>query len=175
MPSDNDLTPVDGPDVEIQREGLADLWHRSSRRDKALLGCILATGLVLTINLSITIFLACKHGVGQNLGDLYTRNCENMELINTVVHLLINVISSIVLAASNFCAQLLVAPTRDEVTCAHRKGDWLDLGVPSFRNLVRGRIATRRRLLWAVLALSSAPLHLLSVILVPNSFHSDGS
>lgn len=164
MPRDNDLSPADGPDVELHRNRLTDLWQCSSRRDKALLGCILATGLVLTINLFITIFLACKNGFDQNLGDLYTRNCEDMEIINLVVHLLINVISSIVLAASNFCAQLLVAPTRAEVTSAHKNGDWLDLGAPSFRNLFRGRIATRRRLLWAILAFSSAPLHLLSIL-----------
>lgn len=123
---------------------------------------MLTTGLVLVLNLSLITFLTYRNGVGQNLGDIYTRDCEDMEIINMVVHLFINILSSIVLTLSNFCAQLLAAPTRMEVTGAHKNGDWLDVGTPSFRNLFGGRIATKRRLLWVGLALSSVPLHLLS-------------
>lgn len=120
---------------------------------------MLITGLVLVLNLSLITFLTYRNGVGQNLGDIYTWDCGDMEIINMVVHLFL---TSIVLALSNFCAQLLAALTRMEVTSAHKNGDWLDVGTPSFRNLFGGRIATKRRLLWVGLALGSAPLHLLS-------------
>ncbi len=54
--------------------------------------------------------------------------------------------------------QRLSAPTRHELNEAHRKFKWLDIGVPSFRNLLY--INKWRTLAWLVLAASSLPLHL---------------
>ena len=54
--------------------------------------------------------------------------------------------------------QRLSAPTRDEVDNAHRRHKWVDIGVPSFRNLFF--ISRWRTLGWLVLAASSLPLHL---------------
>lgn len=64
------------------------------------------------------------------------------------------------LGASNYTMQVLCAPTRAEVDQAHAKGDWLDIGVPSFRNIM-GRISKKRVVLWWLLALSSIPVHLM--------------
>lgn len=55
--------------------------------------------------------------------------------------------------------QCLSAPTRSEVDKAHSQGIWLDIGVPSVRNL--RRLSTPRIVLWWLLAISSIPLHLL--------------
>lgn len=55
--------------------------------------------------------------------------------------------------------QLLVSPTRREVNKAHNKGRWLDIGVPSIRNL--RSISPIRVVIWVVLGLSSLPLHFL--------------
>lgn len=136
-------------------------WRSLSRRDKALLASILVTGCVFMLSLVTTTFVASRYGTSQNLGDLYKTNCDDMEYVNTVVHLIINVLSSVVLSARNFCAQLLIAPTRAEATRAHERGDWVDIGAPSLRNLFKGRIAIERRLLWAGIVLTSVPLHLL--------------
>jgi hypothetical protein len=73
--------------------------------------------------------------------------------------LLINALSTILLSASNYTMQCLSAPTRSEVDDAHSTGKWLDIGVPSVRNL--GRIARKRVILWWLLGASSLPLHLL--------------
>lgn len=54
--------------------------------------------------------------------------------------------------------QRLSAPTRTEVEDAHMKDDWLDIGVPSFRNL--RFINWWRTLGWVLLVVSSLPLHL---------------
>ena len=54
--------------------------------------------------------------------------------------------------------QRLSAPTRDEVDTAHRRRKWVDIGVPSFRNLLL--INRWRTLGWLVLGASSLPLHL---------------
>ena len=54
--------------------------------------------------------------------------------------------------------QRLSTPTRTEVDLAHAKRNWLDIGVPSPKNL--GYIQRSRAALWLVLAVSSLPLHL---------------
>lgn len=59
--------------------------------------------------------------------------------------------------------QRLVAPTRQEIDDAHAKKKWLDIGMPSLRNL--SAIHKGRMWLWIVLGLSSVPLHFVSVLL----------
>lgn len=55
--------------------------------------------------------------------------------------------------------QCLIVPTRKECDAAHARGDWLDIGIPSFRHL--SRIQWPRRIAWALLGLSSIPIHFL--------------
>lgn len=55
--------------------------------------------------------------------------------------------------------QCLSAPTRKEVDEAHAQGKWLDIGVPSVRNLTN--IAKPRVAMWLGLGLTSLPLHLM--------------
>lgn len=87
--------------------------------------------------------------------------CAYLKQINIGIHLVINLLSTVILAGSNFCMQCLSAPTRSEVCHAHSKGSYLDIGVPSIRNLIH--INPRRVWLWIALGLSSWPLHLLCV------------
>ncbi len=65
------------------------------------------------------------------------------------------------LMASNYCMQLQAAPTRKNLDKAHEAEDWLDIGVPSLRNL--RYIGNWRRFSWLLLALSSLPVHLMYV------------
>ncbi|EON67299.1 hypothetical protein W97_06552 [Coniosporium apollinis CBS 100218] len=81
-----------------------------------------------------------------------------MSRLSTAYHILINVLSTILLTASNYCMQILCAPTRDEVARAHRDGQGLDIGIISLRNL--RYISKRKSTLFLSLALSSIPLHL---------------
>jgi hypothetical protein len=55
--------------------------------------------------------------------------------------------------------QGLIVPTREEIDIAHDKGKRLDVGVLSLRNLPN--INKKRLAFWALLALSSIPLHFL--------------
>jgi hypothetical protein len=78
---------------------------------------------------------------------------------STGFHIVINVFSTILLAASNYTMQVLCSPTRSDLDAAHQKGIWLDVGLLSLRNLrhlPRGRIV-----LGLLLGFSSIPLHLL--------------
>ncbi|KAE8454592.1 hypothetical protein EG329_000215 [Mollisiaceae sp. DMI_Dod_QoI] len=52
---------------------------------------------------------------------------------------------------------LLLAPTRKEIDTAHGKRRWLDIGVPSFRNL--WNLPRSCQIVWLILAFSSIPIH----------------
>ena len=86
-------------------------------------------------------------------------NCQKVDRLKTWLHLIINILGAILLSASNYTQQCISAPTRGEVDSCHRKKDWMEIGVPSLRNLTR--IPRKRAALWAILGLSSVPLHLL--------------
>lgn len=85
-------------------------------------------------------------------------SCAEIRKYNVGLHLAINVFSSILLAASNYAMQCLSAPTRADIDRAHFRGKWLDIGIPSIRNLLD--IPRQRAILWGLLVLSSVPLHL---------------
>ncbi|KAI2466422.1 hypothetical protein F4781DRAFT_434395 [Annulohypoxylon bovei var. microspora] len=131
-----------------------------SKRDIAILVCMLVIALALLLNLSLLLYVVIRDNGFKAYGDLYTENCDQMKTVDTLVHLAINILSSMVVAATNYCSQLLAAPTQAEVIRAHGKGDWLETGVPSFHNLLHGRISGKRRLIWSVMMISSVPLHL---------------
>lgn len=119
--------------------------------------------MVLVFNLSITAYAFVKFGVEENINDILSAesggDCALIKSWNRWLHFAINVLSTILLGASNYCAQLLLAPTRKEVDKAHSELRWLDIGVQSFRNL--RAVGAKRQILWTVLMLSSGLLHLL--------------
>jgi hypothetical protein len=127
-----------------------------------VLACASGACTVFVINFVATIWTLAKYGVG--IGGrqiLFEGSCEETRKLNLGVHLLINVLSTILLSSSNYCMQCLSAATRKDIDAAHAEGVWLDIGVPSFRNL--RRIRKKRAALWWLLGLSSLPLHLLFV------------
>lgn len=97
----------------------------------------------------------------RSAGSLAEGDCGHIKNLNRGLHVLINILSTILLSGSNYCMQCLSAPTRTDVNQAHASGTWLDVGIPSIRNLKH--ISRRRLCLWLLLGLSSVPLHLLWV------------
>lgn len=119
--------------------------------------CAFSVTVVFLLNLIVTAWGTAHKNAGQEV--IFEDECHKVSKLNTWLHLLINVLSTILLSASNYCMQCLSAPTRSEVDRAHAKGSWLDIGIPSTRNL--RFISKRRAIVWAILGLSSLPLHLL--------------
>jgi len=142
------------PPTPSKTIGLKDL--RDGWRGGAFLGAITA-GSVLLLNIGITIWAQLRQK--SNGGHIYHGNCGVTERVNMAVHIVINIFSTLLLGASNYCMQCICAPTRTEIDAAHRQGNWLDIGVQSLRNL--SSVSSRKRWLWIILALSSVPLHLL--------------
>lgn len=117
------------------------------------------TTVILVINLTITVWASLQFRVNDGIGNAYIGDCSVVNTWSTVLHVFINGLSSALLGASNYTMQCLTAPTRKECDIAHAHQDWLDIGVPSVRNL--GRIRLSRRIAWGLLALSGIPIHLL--------------
>ena len=119
-----------------------------------------ASIFVLTCNAGILLYGVLKSDrVHGSIATIVKGNVATTSRISTALHIFINVLSTTLLTSSNYAMQLLCAPTPEEISRAHQTGKWLEIGLMSFRNL--RQIEKKRALLWWLLALSSAPLHLL--------------
>ncbi|KAI1108456.1 hypothetical protein F5Y14DRAFT_83968 [Nemania sp. NC0429] len=130
-----------------------------SKRSRTLVLQIALVVAVLLANIALTIFAVRRYPSVDGIGMLYDNDCTTVNDLDRYLHLLINILSTGLLSASNYCMQLQAAPTRAEIDRAHRQGRWLDIGVPSLRNLAF--ISNWRRFSWALLAISSVPVHLI--------------
>jgi hypothetical protein len=118
------------------------------------------SAFVLCCNI-VAITVVSRFGTARsgNITDIMTGGGVAISRWSTVFHVIINVFSTILLAASNYTMQVLCSPTRSDIDAMHAKGLWLDVGLLSLRNLrylPRGRVA-----LGILLGFSSIPLHLL--------------
>lgn len=114
----------------------------------------------MLINLLFVIIASATSDVEGGIGTIYDGDCHYVENAATWLHIAINALSSLLLSVSNYTMQALASPTRQEVDKAHSKGDWVDIGVASVRNIM-GRISWKRMVSWWILGLSSVPIHLL--------------
>jgi len=117
--------------------------------------------LVFSMNLAVTIWVwknpDYEHANG--VGTLFQGSCSTVREVNVYVHLVVNILSTLLLCSSNYCQQILAAPNREELGRAHARRNWLHIGVPNLRNL--WHVGRDRSVLWILLFLSSVPLHLL--------------
>ena len=130
-------------------------WHTG------VLACATSVVVVLFINVSLTIYAATnpEYKMKRGIGTLYSGSCDKSRTIGLWLHLGINVLSTMLLSGSNYTQQCLAAPTRSEIDTAHARIRWMDIGVPSIRNLFR--IKAERTFLWIAIGITSIPLHLL--------------
>jgi hypothetical protein len=132
--------------------------RRTSHRTILLLLQLAITFVIFLLNLTFTLLSIRNKGtLSATYGEYFSGDCEKVKTYNLWLHLAINVVSAILLGSSDFCAQILAAPTRREVDEAHKRGEWFDIGINSWRNVRR---IGRRRVVWWVLMGSSILLHL---------------
>jgi len=115
--------------------------------------------LFSTSVVALTVWAATKFGVSGGIGTIQQGPCNIIKKTGLWLHIAINILSTALLGASNYCMQCLCSPTRLEVESAHARKIWLDIGIQSFRNLKR--VSRGRMILWLTLAASSIPLHLM--------------
>lgn len=124
-------------------------------------GCInIALELACGILLSICLIVSLKqHGSSIDTATIiFEGKCSKTSSLNTVLHLLMNILSAGILASSNFFMQIASAPSRNEIDKAHTFLQSLEIGIPSFKNIQF--VSYFKRACWLVLFLSSLPVHL---------------
>lgn len=114
---------------------------------------------ILVANVAFPSWAMRRYGVAE--GFLYHGDCDKAKHLGVVAHGIINTLGTLLLSASNYTMQILSAPTREEIDHAHKRGQTLSVGIQSFTNL--RFVGNYRKSLWLSLALSSIPLHLMSV------------
>ena len=132
-------------------------WHTG------VLACAASVVVVLLINVGLTIYAATnpEYKMEKGIGTLYLGSCDKSRTIGLWLHLGINALSTLLLSGSNYTQQCLASPTRSEIDAAHGRRRWMDIGVPSVRNLFL--IKVERTFLWIAIGITSIPLHLLHV------------
>jgi hypothetical protein len=145
------------PQIEFNERKSWRIWL--SKRSRALLINTTVVGAILLINFVLTIVAASRYKSSNGVGIIYEGDCDTVKSLSLWLHLLINLLGTSMLSASNYCMQLQAAPTRENVNRAHKDGRWLDIGVSSLRNL--WYIGNWRRFSWILLAMSSVPIHLM--------------
>ncbi|KAI0965610.1 hypothetical protein F4678DRAFT_451957 [Xylaria arbuscula] len=134
--------------------GASTGWHRAAK-----VNCILLVTLIIVLS-SVFIPIAAESHNILKVFIFFDGSCDSagIPLINTFLHLLINVISTLVLASSNFFMQVLNAPSREELDAAHTRSTWMDIGVYSIRNVFK--VSGFKRFCWFGLMITSIPIHL---------------
>jgi len=87
---------------------------------------------------------------------MYEGECGTVRKVDSWLHIAINAMGTILLGASNYTMQCSSSPTLSEVDVANSKGQYLDIGLPSLKNLTRRKIV-----LFTFLIVSTMPLHFL--------------
>jgi hypothetical protein len=96
---------------------------------------VLLSFLIWLVSFICLILLTLQTSLFTGEGAIYSGSCSTANSINWAVHAVINIFIVILIAGGNYVFQVLSSPTRSEVIVAHDKKKWLDIGVPSLRNL----------------------------------------
>lgn len=158
--SDSSTTRVDSNENNPDKLSLKQRYFRfiATWKGTATL-CITASGFTLLLNLIVLIWALAAKPKEDGFVVVYTGSSAKCKHIDLGIRLVVNILSTLILVSSNRCSQFLCAPTREDVDAYHARGQWLDIGVRSFRNFkaVRGW----RMVVTVLLILTSMPVHVL--------------
>lgn len=120
--------------------------------------CIAASGFTFLLNLIILIWALAARPKQDGFMILYMGSPNSCKHISLAIRLVVNILSTLILVSSNRCTQFLCSPTRESIDAHHARGQWLDIGVRSYRNFkaIRGW----KMVLVIILIISSMPIHL---------------
>ncbi|KAI1308592.1 hypothetical protein F5Y03DRAFT_404889 [Xylaria venustula] len=90
--------------------------------------------IILVVGIISLILVVTRTRVFSGQLAIFSGDCATATRINIGVHVVINVFTVVLLAGANYVFQVLTSPTRREVTVAHERKQWLDIGVCSPRN-----------------------------------------
>lgn len=157
MRSSIDTRKVENMGFRPTRKGSKPKMKRFGWKTGLVTSLIFIT-LVLIINFIFAILLS-RSGPQDYSTTIYKGKCSTTQRLNTLAHVVINTLGVALLSSSNYIMQVLNAPTREEVDQAHARWIWLDIGVPSIRNLKY--ISRWKGILWTTLLIATIPIHFL--------------
>ncbi|OTA86765.1 hypothetical protein M434DRAFT_147619 [Hypoxylon sp. CO27-5] len=139
--------------MELSKTLAKKNWRRTGFLNVIL---VLSCGIILLVFLIISL-----KNTGSSFSTstiIFEGDCESTSRLNLIFHLLLNILSTGILASSNYFMQVVSAPSREELDKAHRIFHSLDIGIPSFKNMQS--ISHFKRICWFALLSSSLPIHL---------------
>lgn len=128
-------------------------WRSGSRM------CCTLVGLCLAFNVIFTTVVIVRFPPSDGIGDFGIETCDSVLSATSKIHAGINILATILVAASNYNMQCLSAPSRRDIDVVHQRRLWLDIGIHSVRNL--RFVPWWKVVLWFSLLISTLPLHLL--------------
>ncbi|KAI2623775.1 hypothetical protein GGS21DRAFT_541348 [Xylaria nigripes] len=120
---------------------------------------ILLAFLILVVDIVYLVMGATRtKGFSAQLA-IYSGNCSTATRIKIGTSAAINVFGIVLLAGANYIFQVLISPTRDEISKAHDRKRWLDIGVPSLRNVAF--ISRPRAILGVIVLIIAIAMHVI--------------
>lgn len=114
---------------------------------------VLLSFLVLVAGFVCLILAVSKASIVAGESVLFAGSCATASSISWGLHAAISVFVVVLVGGANYVFQVLSSPTREEVTRAHEKKKWLDIGIPSVRNF--SHIASSRVFLAVTILLAA--------------------
>ncbi|KAK2795903.1 hypothetical protein FQN50_009681 [Emmonsiellopsis sp. PD_5] len=149
--SNNNLGPL------YKQKSFRQRWFGGLK--SSLFGFAIGTAVAVFANVGWIIAATKHYGNVEGIGTIQRGDCAESKKLNVWLHLLINVLSTVVLSGSIAFVQAFSAPTRKEIDRAHFNGRWLHTGVLSLRNFLH--ISRRKTFVCVILVITSLPFHLL--------------
>lgn len=128
-----------------------------------------ANAAVLLINIVLTI-VGASYGnqFSSVLVSMYQGNCAHTKRVASGLHIMINILGTILVATSSYCCQLLMAPARQDIDNAHAHRVWLPVGTFNIKMLTL--LPRHRKLMWYLMFGTSIAIQLMYVCVLAGSF-----
>ena len=120
VPTSKPIPPRPVSDLQKWSRKLPNSW-----RAGVSTGATIAM-VVLLINISMTVWGSRRLDTLDGIGTIYQGSCTKSKSLTLWIHLVINILGTLLLGASNYAMQCLSSPTREDVDKAHAKQTWLE-------------------------------------------------
>lgn len=133
------------------------LYQRSWRR-AGTVNVLLASACEVVLLVCFIVSLSKRETSNIGSTRIFEGSCGRASTLNTIIHLVLNIISTGVLASSNFFMQIVTSPSRNEIKHCHSYLRSLKIGLQSPTNIPF--LSRMKQSCWLILLLSSIPIHL---------------
>lgn len=142
------------------RMNLRRLWIECPPRQEWRKMLILWTFFTWCICVGSLVSLKYQGTTGNGLVRVRSISCKKQPYWQALaLSLPLNILGTLLVAASQFTRQVLMSPTRRRLDRAHQKSRYLTVGLPSIRNLIDMNIFNI--ISWILLVISSLVFHVL--------------